>query len=247
MMVKSFILMLQFLTRLPINKNIDMDKDTITKGTLFFPFIGMIIGTISGIVYYLLSFINKDVASLGAVFAIVFVTGGLHLDGLSDTADGFFSGRDRNRILEIMKDSRIGSFGVIAIVFVLLSKYVLIKSLNHDVIKVIILSCGLARLGISMLFSFGKTVRQNGLGSMFTNSESRKYFFISLIIFSAIGYLIKGNLFLIALFCSMVSSLIIMKYSYKVIGGLTGDVYGAACEILEVICIFIFLVVMLWI
>ncbi|MCX7883598.1 MAG: adenosylcobinamide-GDP ribazoletransferase [Caloramator sp.] len=247
MMVKSFILMLQFLTRLPININIQMDKDTITKGTLFFPFIGMIIGTISGAVYYILSFMNKDIASLGAVFAIVFVTGGLHLDGLSDTADGFFSGRERDRILEIMKDSRIGSFGVIAIVIVLLSKYVLIKSLNYDVIKVLILSCGLARLGVSMLFSFGKTARPKGLGSMFTNSESKKYFFISFITFSIIGYLIKGIPFLIALFCALIFSLIIMKYSYKVIGGLTGDVYGAACEILEVICIFTFLVVMLWI
>lgn len=247
-MVKSFILMLQFLTRLPIKKQIEMERDTLAKGTLFFPFIGILIGSIAGIVYYLLNFINNDLASFGAVFAIVFTTGGLHIDGLSDTADGFFSGRSREKVIEIMKDSRVGSFGVIAIVFILVLKYILIKSLpNSFVLKTLILSCGASRIGVSFLFGVGKTARPGGLGSMFTGKDSKKYFLISLIIFTLIGFLIEKEVFLISLVAVFVFDLCLMKYSYKIIGGFTGDVYGAAIELGEVVSIFTFLVVRLWI
>ncbi|QCX32651.1 adenosylcobinamide-GDP ribazoletransferase [Caloramator sp. E03] len=247
-MVKSFILMIQFLTRLPIKKQIEMERDTLAKGTLFFPLVGIIIGSIAGIVYYLLNFINSDLASFGAVFAIVFTTGGLHVDGLSDTADGFFSGRSREKVLEIMKDSRVGSFGVIAIVFILLLKYILIRSLPYSfVLKTLILSCGISRLGASFLFSFGKSAKPGGLGNMFTGKDSIKYLIISFIIFTSIGFLIEKAIFAISLITVFTFDLFLMKYSYRMIGGFTGDVYGAAIELGEVVSIFTFLVVRLWI
>lgn len=247
-MIKSLILMLQFLTRLPINIKVDVSRDNIARGTVYFPFIGMLIGGISALAYYLLSFVNNDISSIGAVFAIIAVTGGLHVDGLSDTCDGFFSARKRERILEIMKDSRVGTFGVIAIIFDILSKIFIIKSLPQDLaIVYIILSCGTGRLVTSMLFSFGKTARPGGMGDMFTANNSRLYFFIGAILFTAIGYLLGGAVFLIAVLGAIIFAILFMRYSYRIIGGLTGDVYGASCELTEILTLLIFLVVGKWI
>ena len=108
-MIKGFILAIQFLTRIPINIPVDFNRENLSKTTFFYPLTGMIIGGIAGLVYYLASYINKDIASFLAVTTIIIVTGGLHLDGLGDTFDGFLSARDRERILDIMKDSRIGT------------------------------------------------------------------------------------------------------------------------------------------
>ncbi|MDK2952118.1 MAG: adenosylcobinamide-GDP ribazoletransferase [Kosmotogales bacterium] len=247
-MLKALVLMLQFLTRIPINIKIDMNKETLGKGTFFFPFIGMMIGGIASVVYYGLGFVNNDIASLGAVFTIIAVTGGLHLDGLSDTADGFFSSRKRERILEIMKDSRVGVFGVVFIIFDILFKYVIIKEMNvHTAIIAIVLSCGIGRVSASTLFTFGKSARKDGLGNMFVGNDSKKYFFAALVIFLAIGIYVSNIVFIIAIVSSISFTLLFMKYSYKIIGGLTGDVYGAACELSEIISLFVFLGASMWI
>lgn len=235
-MIKSLILMLQFFTRLPIPLQIDMDKRTISRGILFFPLVGMLTGLISWVAYFILGFISTDAAALGAVFGAVVVTGGLHIDGLSDTCDGFFSARSRERILEIMKDSRVGSFGVIAIVLDLLSRYVLVGSLpQREALLALVLISGASRLGAAYLITFGKTARPGGLGEMFSSSSNRVYFIISAVLYTALGAFLGGYVFLITLGVMMGFCLVVMGYSYKIIGGLTGDVYGAYIELSEII------------
>lgn len=247
-MIKSLILMLQFFTRLPINLEIKMEKDIISKGIYYFPVIGMLIGLISYFVYFLLSYVNLDVASFFAVLALVLVTGGLHIDGLSDTFDGFFSGRSKERVLEIMKDSRVGTFGVVGIIFDVLLKYIIIKNISKDfVLTSLVFSCGIARLGASFLIAFGKSARPGGLGDLFASSSKKKYFYISAILFSVLGIVLVGIPFMVALSISTLFVLYFMKHSYKVIGGLTGDVYGATIELVEIISLFIFMVVSTWI
>lgn len=246
-MFDALILTAQFLTRLPIKINVEVKRDTMAKGTVFYSYIGMLVGLIAGAVYFFLWRINSDLAAAAAVLAIIAVTGGFHVDGLSDTCDGFFSSRSRERILEIMKDSRVGTFGVIAIVFDILLKFVLLKGFNRiDGAICLILVCGNARLAASMLFSFGKIARPNGLGAMLTENNSRKYFFIGLITYTIIGTFIMKYYFLIVLLITLLAALLLMRYSYKVIGGLTGDVYGACCEIGEIIGLFGFTVLFMY-
>lgn len=247
-MWKAFILTIQFLTRLPVNIRVDIEKDTQAKGTLFFPFVGLIIGAISGGAFYLVSYINMDAAALAGVIAMVIVTGGLHIDGLSDTADGFFSSRSRERVLEIMKDSRVGSFGVIAIVLDLLSKYVLIKGFTpgHGIIA-IILACGCARAAVITIMTIGKTARPGGMGDAYTSSDTKKYVITGLVLFIIVGFIIARFQFVITFIIVIAFALLIMKYSYKVIGGLTGDVYGACSEISEIVGLLTFLAVKSWI
>jgi adenosylcobinamide-GDP ribazoletransferase len=247
-MVKALILGLQFLTRLPVNICVDYDRKNLTKSTFYFPFIGMLIGSIAAIVYYVFSFINKDIAAICTVLSLVVTTGGLHMDGLSDTADGFFSSRPKEKILDIMKDSRVGAFGVIAIVMDLLFKYVVIKSMDTNRAMVyLILSSGISRTMVAMFFSFGESPRKGGMGDMLINKDSKKYFIVSAIMFILIGTFMAKYNFLIVLLIVIAFSLLFMRYSYKVIGGVTGDVFGANAELCEILALLGFVVVQKWI
>lgn len=246
-MFKAFVLMIQFFTRLPINLQIEMDSKTISKGAFFFPLVGALVGAIASLIYTLFSFISVDIASIAAVFSIIFITGGLHVDGLSDTADGFFSARSRERVLEIMKDSRVGTFGVIAIVFDILFKYALLKNIPVNMaVPAIIFSCTLGRTSAALLINYGKCARPGGLGDMFASSAAKIYFISSMIILVLIGFILLNTVFLTALFFTLLSALMIMRFSYKIIGGLTGDVYGASIEIGEIVSLIVFMAVNLW-
>lgn len=127
-MIKGLILTIQFLTRLPINIPVDFNDENIRKSTFFFPFVGILLGAIASLPYILFGKENMEIASLLIVILMIFLTGGLHLDGLSDTVDGFFSNKKKKDVLEIMKDSRIGAFGVLSLIILVLFKYVLISN-----------------------------------------------------------------------------------------------------------------------
>ncbi|HHY81902.1 MAG TPA: adenosylcobinamide-GDP ribazoletransferase [Clostridiales bacterium] len=246
--LKSFILMLQFFTRIPIPISIDMEKKAISRGILFFPIVGMLVGIISWGIYYILSFLNRDMAALGAVMGAVAVTGGLHVDGLSDTCDGFFSARSRERILEIMKDSRAGTFGVIAICLDLLARYAVIKDLPQDAaITAFVVIFGASRLGAALMITFGKSARPGGLGEMFSSSSNKLYFFISFFAYALICAVSGGFQAVICLVAVLFVFLLLMRYSYKIIGGLTGDVYGAGIELSEIAGLIVFIGVEKWI
>ena len=119
-----FFIALQFLTRLKIVNQTEWSVEDFGKSVVAFPYVGLIIGLILALLYGILSpFIPLVPLMLILVIAEFLITGGLHADGLMDTSDGLFSGRERDRKLEIMKDSRIGSFGVVAFVFVTLLKW----------------------------------------------------------------------------------------------------------------------------
>src|SRR3712207_89815 len=109
-----FFIALQFLTRLKIVNQTEWTMEDFGKSVAAFPYVGLIIGIFLTIVYGIGSqFLPTTPLMLVIVISEFLFTGGLHADGLMDTSDGIFSGRDREKQLEIMKDSRIGSFGVV--------------------------------------------------------------------------------------------------------------------------------------
>ncbi|WP_199228853.1 adenosylcobinamide-GDP ribazoletransferase [Sporanaerobacter acetigenes] len=245
-MIKGLILSIQFLSRIPINIPIDFNGENLSKSTLFFPLTGMIIGGLAGLVYYLFSYINTDIASFLAITTIIIVTGGLHLDGLGDTFDGFFSARDKDRILEIMKDSRAGTYGVVAIILDILLKYILLSNISKNVPLVLALSCGNGRLIAAVLMSFTKIARPGGIGDMFAKSKPKKYALTGTIIYGLVIFFINP-LYLIPLGFSLLGACLITLKTYKTIGGFTGDVYGASIELTEIVSLLVFMGVMLWI
>lgn len=248
-MIKGLIAALQFLTRIPINISVDFNSKNLSKSTFFFPYVGLLIGAIAGGVGYFINILcGNEVGAVFAVLSLVVVTGGLHIDGLSDTSDGFFSARNKERILEIMKDSRTGTFGVVAVVMDLLLKFVIISKLRTSIIiPSIMLASGNARLTVVMLMAYMKNARPNGMGSMFSDGKPKKYFYMGLITYLAVIILGFGVKTLIPLAAAFIASGLITVKAYKTIGGLTGDVYGANIEICEIVSLFTFMVVSIWI
>lgn len=230
-MIKGIILAFQFLTRIPMPFSIEFNDKNIRSALNFFGLVGFVLGLIYYCFYSFLGGIDKLVASILVLTMMVVLTGGLHLDGLSDMFDGFLSGRDKDKILKIMKDSRIGAFGVISIVILLLFKFVFIYKLV-DAISLIFITIN-ARLCVYILILFGKSPLNNGLGLAFQKNISKKTIFISTIIYSIIIYFLNDINFYVFIL-TLISPLLLLNVSNKKIGGVNGDINGACVEISEV-------------
>lgn len=244
-MIKGLILSLQFFTRIPININVDFNEKNIRYSVFFLPLVGALIGAIGGLVYYVLSPYNNQLASFLTLLITIILTGGLHLDGLSDTFDGFLSNRDKERTLEIMKDSRIGAFGVLSLILLILFKYILIGSIENLPLA-ITLSFANSRMVLSRIISYKKNARPGGLGELFHKSNPKSLMITSGIIYVVILAVLDIR-YLIPFLTTFLAGEYMSYVSYKKIDGLTGDVYGAIIELGEAISLFSFWGVMLWI
>ena len=244
-MIKGLILSLQFFTRIPINIIIDFNSKNIKYSIFFLPIVGAVIGGLGALAYYILAPYNLLIAGFVTLLTTIILTGGLHLDGLSDTFDGFFSNRDKNKVLEIMQDSRIGAFGVLSIVLLILFKFILIISIK-DLSLAIILSFINSRLVVSRIIAYKRTAKDDGLGSMFYKSNPKNLVLLAIIIYISVLVLIDYSL-MIPLIVTFLMGEYISYISYKKIGGLTGDVYGAIIELGDAISLLGFWGVMIWI
>lgn len=237
-MIKGLILSLQFFTRIPINLAIDFKSENLKYAIFFLPLVGSIIGAVGGMAYYLLSPYNIMIASFLTLLLTIILTGGLHLDGLSDTVDGFFANREKEETLEIMKDSRIGAFGVLSLILLVLFKFILISNIS-DLPLVLLLSFTNSRCIISWIISTKKSSKLNGLGEMFHSSKPKK-----LVILSGLAYIIilicVDVRYLIPLIFNLLLAQYVSRISYKKIDGLSGDVYGAIIELGETISLLSF-------
>lgn len=120
----------QFLSRFPVKMELEFTPDLMVRSTLFYPVVGLCIGGVVWIAAWLSGFLLPPAPAAVLILSIwVWLTGGLHLDGWMDSADALLSYRSRERMLEIMKDSRVGAMGVIACVLLLMLKATLLYSL----------------------------------------------------------------------------------------------------------------------
>ena len=120
--IKIFFTSLMFYTRLPCPSYIDHSENYLNKATRYFPLIGIIVGTISFILFWIFNQIfNVEISIIIAIATGILITGAFHEDGFADTFDGFGGGWTKEKILEIMKDSRIGAYGAISLIVLILS------------------------------------------------------------------------------------------------------------------------------
>lgn len=126
------------LTRLPAGKSVSLDNSTVARAAWIFPVVGLLVGATGGGVFMLASHLGLGIASaaLLAMGTQVLLTGALHEDGLADTADGFGGGRGRERKLEIMRDSRIGTYGVVALVLVLSLRFTALQDIASNLLSI---------------------------------------------------------------------------------------------------------------
>jgi len=131
----------RFFTRLPVPGWVGHSSEALNRSARYFPAVGLLIGGIGALVYLGAAlFWPQPVAVLLAMAATIHATGAFHEDGLADTVDGLGGGWDRLRILEIMKDSRVGSYGVVATVLALLGKFTLLISLDGALVPLALLA-----------------------------------------------------------------------------------------------------------
>lgn len=244
-MIKGLILSLQFFSRIPIPLAIDFNKKNIRYSLFFLPLVGAIVGGIGGGVFYLLAPYSIPLASFMALLATIVTTGGLHLDGLADTFDGFLSNRDKDQTLEIMEDSRVGAFGVLSLILVILFKFILISTIKRPVLS-LILSFANSRLVASYIIAFKKPAKSKGLGYLFNQSSPKPFVIVSIFLYSSIIILLEIRN-IVPLMITFLFGLYMSHVSKQKIDGLTGDVYGAIIEIGDAISLLGFWGIYLWI
>ena len=237
----------QFMTAIPIKKNFNIKNEDFAYLVCFFPLTAIIVGIISALIFYAFYLLNLDLVGVIAyITAVCIVTGGLHIDGAADFCDAFGAGKDKEKTLEILKDSRVGTFGVIAIVMVLAAKFAMILSLNADIITVIFVLIGMPVAGkIPMAFCgmLGSYPRQDGKAKHFIDLVSGKHTFIGIIICAALLFLMFGLFYaLIWVGALLLLGFIMYKVSTKKIGGVTGDILGASNEFGEILFLLVFLI-----
>lgn len=211
--MKRFISILQFMTRIPINIDTGFDEE-FHKTITYFPLVGLvlgvliyIIGLVSGI------FFDSFITSIIVTLALVILTGGLHIDGLGDTFDAIYSYRDKERMLEIMKDSRLGTNSLLAIMFLILLKIGFIYSIiNNNLLWTVIFMPVVARLGVIVMMYKTVTPRENGMGNLFIGKASTSMFTIAILYTIILIIGISKLIFLASTFEAMmlISTIIIL-------------------------------------
>ncbi len=170
------------------------------------------------------------------VVGMVILTGGIHLDGFMDSIDGLFSGRSRERKLEIMRDSRTGAFGVIGVICLLLLKYSVFLGISgQNLIKTLMVVPALSRWGMSLAVVVFPYARPEGLGKIYALYTGKKELVWATVFAAVIAGAILGVLGIFLMALAGAVTCLVGRAITKELGGLTGDTYGFINELLEVL------------
>jgi adenosylcobinamide-GDP ribazoletransferase len=222
---------LQFLTLLPVG-----GSDPPARGAVFFPLVGALLGLGAGAIRTYAPLPPGLSAALALVF-LVAATGALHEDGLADVADAFRAGRPPERILAILKDSRIGVYGAVALMLALLVRWQAIELLE---LPALVAAGGASRGAMVVLAAVSNPVGE-GLGKAFCLGLRTPEVAIAGVEAAALpflgGYLVGAA----ALLANALAIWLACIYFHKRIGGITGDCLGAICQITEITTLLAFL------
>lgn len=245
-LLRSFFLMLTFVTRIPFPIRFEIQDDDFVSGYKFFPIIGVLVGVIISIPLLLEDYIPSAMLPFLIILLYLLVVGGLHLDGVSDVFDGLFSARDRDEMLVIMEDSRIGAFGVVGLILYFLGIYIGLGQLMLIDVTFfgidgrfwfLTLMPVVGRMMALISAGFSDYAKDRGLGKSLMDR------FTSLVSYSLIVLLCVGGYFLdlkVAIACGatvIVAQWIIYRI-HKILRGITGDVIGMIIEMSQIIFLF---------
>ena len=232
--IHGFFLSLQFLTRIPVRRSFDVHDQSMKWALRFFPVAGLLAGLVIAIPYLLFqSFLPAYILALLAVSLWVYITGGLHLDGWMDVADAVGSNASLERKYEIMKDSRVGSFAVLAVFFLLAWKtallYELINILPVREMAVYLLAIpAIARYQSLLQLAFVPAFQDKGMAYMWKQYLARKDIVISFCLLVPL-VAIKPFLFVLIL-AQMLYAFLFGKWAIRQFKGINGDLVGTSIE-----------------
>jgi len=237
--IKIFFTALMYFTRIPCPKWVDHSAEYLNKSSKYFPLIGLIIGSISALTYYLCQLIfPSDIALLLCMIASIITTGAFHEDGFADVCDGFGGGWTKEKILLIMKDSRLGTFGVIGLGLILLLKWSSLKYFPLNTVLIALISGhAISRLNaVSLIFTDqyvrdDDTSKSKPLATKMSMSE-----LICAAMFGLAPLALFANVYvLLTLLPLLFIRWYFSGYFKKWIGGYTGDCLGALQQVSEVV------------
>lgn len=235
-----FLLALSFFSRIPVPKSLPYSDERMNQSGRYFALVGLLLGAICAICYWLLSFVfSADISVFLTMVFSLLLTGAFHEDGLADMADGVGGGMTVERRLTIMKDSRIGTYGSSALFMALLGKFIFLTSLHQYVSLVVVWLVGYTfsrAVASSFIFntpyvSDSDTSKSKPLASQQNYSE-----LIVIVISGMLPCLFLDNYLVVTL----IAVALIFRYLFKRwlisrLGGFTGDCLGAAQQLMELL------------
>lgn len=246
---QNFLLALGFFTRIPVSSLVDFQEADLNHSVKYFPLIGCIVGLIGVAAFYLaMQVFTHPVAVLISMAATIFATGAFHEDGLADSADGLGGGWGREQVLTIMQDSRLGTYGAIALFLALMAKYQLLVAMHADtVMAVIICAHALSRLSAVWLMAALPYAKPSGKAKPLATEVSRVDLWVAnifgllpvlillILIQDALGNW-RATLSFVLFLVGTVGSVwwwwrLLLK---RKLGGYTGDTLGAIQQLSEI-------------
>ncbi|ANU18080.1 cobalamin 5'-phosphate synthase [Planococcus maritimus] len=240
----GLLLAFQFFSSIPVHQEIPVKKPQVTAMYSLLPIVGLMMGTMMSVAIW---FIHQttDVGPLTIAFLLTFLlwalTGGLHLDGLADTGDSYFSYQSRDKRLEIMGDPRIGAFGAMVLIFAIVGKMIVLAELVSSVSLFAIAAVPVvSRIGLSVLSLFAKPAKTDGLAAYFQRLIDRRtilsaMFAWSLVMLLALWVFCGWAVAFAFLLVAILATIGYKKWCDKNFGGVTGDLLGAYVEGMELI------------
>lgn len=235
-MIRRFLIAVQFLTRLPVPRSLNSSETDIGKAAAFFPLVGVIVGGGAALVFVALQKILPLPASvLCAVIFAAFVTNAFHEDGLADSFDGFGGGWTKDRVLEIMRDSRIGTYGTLALIFVILGKLTFLSVLPQGQIwRWLIVAHTAGRWTILPLCAWLPYARAEGQGKLVAKQVGALEITIGTVTLLLAFILLPWKAALATILVTTLVALLSGLYYRVRIQGITGDCLGATNQLTEI-------------
>jgi adenosylcobinamide-GDP ribazoletransferase len=238
--MKDFLQALSFLTILPVDHPSLLEEKGLARSMTFFPLVGLLIGLLLTVAYLILSFLfSKSLALWLTLGCLALLTRGLHLDGFADTVDGFAAGGSKEKILEVMRDSRIGAFGVVGLILLIGAKYLALDQITGPSIpgSLILMTVMGRNSMVWVCFRSPYARTGEGLAKPFAENLTSREMILSSASAIAMG-LVVGGLEGVLVFIGIgLFSLAFRLFFLKKLKGITGDVLGAANELSEVLCL----------
>ena len=233
----DFLVAVQFLTRVTTPR-LDFTPDALARSVIYFPLVGLLIGGSAALVLHLLAaHLARPVVALAIVAYLVLLTGALHEDGLADAADAFGGGWTRERILVILRDSRIGSYGAIALILSLAARILLLNTMpSGNVIGYLVAAQVLCRWTTLPLSTFLPPARSDsdGQGARLAQRTTLLTLYLgSVLTLIIVAVTLRLHAFAPILATCAVALITGRFYQYK-INGVTGDCFGATNQLAEI-------------
>lgn len=234
--LELFLAALGFFTRIPVPMKADFKEDDLNHSARYFPLVGLVIGALAALIYSLVAeVLPKELAIIASMAATIYVTGAFHEDGLTDAVDGLGGGWEKEQVLTIMQDSRIGSFGAVGLFLVLLAKYEALAHTYPALIPVaMIAGHALSRFAAVLVIATQPYVKSQGKAKPLATSMSKGEITLAAIFGLAPLLLLAPKLLI-----TLVPVVIVwLWFSYKLknrLGGYTGDCLGAMQQLTELV------------